>query len=754
MINVGRKEFAARCAACHGHEGTGGERGPNIADSRSERTQSEQDLRDLIRNGIPGTGMPAFLLTNQQLVPLVAFVRSLTAPAIESAPPGDITAGKDIFYGKGNCASCHMVRGRGGVLGPDLSDAGREWKLSSIEHALRAPYDHITLSNRVVSVRTTNGQTVRGIARNESNYDLQLLDISGRLHLLGQQDMLERTYERTPFMPSAKLAAEDMRNLLAYLSRLSGISVLKPDDSVHVESASLPQLDGGVSFSELIDPNPGDWPTYHGHLSGNRHTPLAQINTDNVANLAPRWIFPVPDAERLEVTPLVVNGVMYVSAVNQAYAIDARNGREIWRYKRPRTRGMVGDAAGGINRGVAVLDDRIFLVTDNAHLIALHRITGRLLWEVEMADYRHNYGATSAPLIVKNLVISGTSGGDEGIRGFLAAYKASTGERVWRFWTVPAPGERGSDTWGTKGWEHGSASTWLTGTYDPSNDLLYWNTGNPGPDLNGDNREKDNLYSDSVLALKPETGELKWYFQFTPHDVHDWDATETPMLIDTTFQGRMRQLLVQANRNGFFYVLDRRSGEFLLGKSFVHKLTWASGLAENGRPQVLPSTDPTAEGNKVCPSIEGATNWMSTAYNPMTHLFYVMALEKCTIFFKSFGLWEPGKSYFGGTYKNVPGEPGKKYLRAIDVETGTIVWEYPQRGDGESWGGVLSTAGGLVFLTDDSGALAAVRAKTGEPLWYFHTNQLWKASPMSYMVRDKQYLAVAAGSNILAFALP
>ena len=441
--------------------------------------------------------------------------------------------------------------------------------------------------------------------------------------------------------------AEETRNLLAYLTRLT-----KPGRLSEALPAAAP-----------APIQTGDWPTYHGNLSGNRHSSLVQIDASNVEKLAPKWIFSVAGPHRLEVTPLVAGGVMYVTNVNEAFALDARNGRQIWHYSRPRSKNLTGDAAGGINRGVALLGDRVFLVTDNAHLLALHRVTGGLLWDVEMADAHQHYGATSAPLVVNDLVISGTSGGDEGIRGFVAAYKASTGERVWRFWTVPLPGEPLAKSWGGRAIEHPCAATWLTGTYDPGLNLLYWTTGNPCPDFNGDERRGDNLYSDSVLALKPETGELKWYYQFTPHDLHDWDSAETPMLVDADIGGRPRKLLAQANRNGFFYVLDRTDGTFLLAKPFVKKLTWASGIGKDGRPLYLPGAEPTLAGVKVCPSMDGASNWMSTAYNPATGLFYAMALEKCNVFSKSPAWWKQGDSFYGGGARQAPGgdvrPPGK-----------------------------------------------------------------------------------------------
>lgn len=751
-IEAGKRHFEARCAACHGADGRGGERGPDIISPERARRRSADDLSELIRKGMPAAGMPAFPLPEREMRELVAFIRSLSAPAIESEAPGDVVAGAAFFFGKGKCSSCHMIKGRGGLLGPDLSELGIERTLPEIEQSLRAPGARLTQGFRLVSVRLHDGQRLRGFAKNESNYDLQLQSLDGKFHLLQREEIAELTRETASLMPEAQATEEEMRNLLAYLSRLSGAEPVA--GSTFNSSSGERASRDGISFAGIAEPRPGDWPTYHGHLSGNRHSPLRQIHTGNVGELAPKWMFPIPNSRRLEVTPVVVDGVMYVTTANRAYALDARSGRQIWRYQRPLTKGLVGDAAGGINRGVAVLGDKVFMVTDHAHLIALHRLTGKLLWDVEMADYREHYGATSAPLVVKDLVISGISGGDEGVRGFLAAYKASTGERVWRFWTIPAPGEPLSETWGGNALPHGCAATWLTGTYDAQANLLYWTTGNPCPDYNGDERKGDNLYSDSVLALEPETGKLRWYYQFTPHDLHDWDAQQTPMLIDAEFQGRQRQLLAQANRNGFFYVLDRITGELLLAKPFVEQLTWASGIGPDGRPQLVSGGAPTPAGVKACPAVEGATNWMSTAYNPETGLFYVMALEKCVIYSKSPEQWERGKSFYGGGTRDAPDEPGRKYLRAIDPQTGKIVWQYPQTGPGNSWGGALSTAGGLVFFGDDSGAFAAVEAKSGKPLWYFHTNEQWKASPMTYLAGGKQYVAVAAGSNILAFGLP
>jgi alcohol dehydrogenase (cytochrome c) len=456
----------------------------------------------------------------------------------------------------------------------------------------------------------------------------------------------------------------------------------------------------------------------------------------------------------LEGTPVVIAGVMYVTGPNQVYALDATNGREVWRYAQPRTEGLVGDPAIGLNRGVAVRGDLLFTVTDHAHVIALNRFTGQLVWGTEMADSYEHYGAVAAPLVVDNLVIAGVSAGDTGLRGFLDAYHADTGERAWRFWTIPGPGEPGSETWGDPAvMARGCGATWLTGSYDAELDLLYWSTGNPCPDLNGERRPGDNLYTNSVVALKPQTGELDWYFQFTPHDTHDWDAQEPLLLIDEAFQGRPRKLLVQGNRNGFFYVLDRTNGQFLLGEPFVNQ-TWAEGLDDSGRPIVRPGSDPTATGSDVCPAIRGATNWWATSYHPGTKLFYLLAHESCMTYTKNDDDWQRGRSWLGGSVRLADGSPNQKFIRALDIQTGDVAWSYAQTGQAQTYSGVLSTAGDLVFFGEDSGAFAALDARTGEPLWHFQANQDWKASPMTYMVGGRQYVAIASGLGFWAFALP
>ncbi len=765
---TGKQLYQSRCAGCHGEDGLGGGHGPNIVELSRPRAATKVAVRGVILKGIPDGGMPAFKVSTREADLLSTFVMTLKASAKAPAPAtsvavdaaaGNPQAGERFFFGNGGCSTCHMVQGKGGVIGPDLSAVGRDRRPAQIEQSLRdgrAPAAGGrgrrnvgrggTSSYQAVTARLRNGQTLRGIAKNEGPFDLQLLGMDGKLHLLLKSELTEVTHERT-LMPPLRATPDETRDLIAFLRTLAPDPLTK---SVFAKS----ELGPGVPFADVVSPKPGSWPTYDGNQSGNRFSPLKQINTKNVGHLAPRWMFTLPGApSSLEVTPIVVDGVMYVTSVNEAYALDARSGREIWHYSRPRSEGLAGDAASGINRGAAILGDRVFLVTDNAHLIALHRFTGQLIWDVEMADSSQNYGATSAPLVVDDMVISGVSGGDEGVRGFLDAYKASTGERVWRFWTIPKAGEPGAETWVGRASEHGCGATWFTGTYDPATKLLYWPTGNPCPDYNGDERKGDNLYTSSVVALDAQSGKLKWHYQFTPHDLHDWDATEPLTLVDADFRGEPRKLMVQANRNGFFYVLDRVTGKLLLAEPFVKRITWASGIGSDGRPKLLPGNEPTEEGQLVCPSVAGAANWPSVAFSPATKLFYFFAEESCNIYSKNTEWWVAGKSFYGGGTRRPPGDASVKFLKAIDIQTGKVTWEIPDIGGGILGSGLLATAGGLIFYGDASGAFVAADANDGRPLWHFNTGQNWKAGPMTYTVDGVQYVGVAAGSTILALSL-
>jgi len=625
--SAGRRTFEARCGACHGGAGGGGDMGPPII-MRLPKID-DRDLIKLIREGRPAKGMPPNPVTAPQMAALMKFLRSIQ----REAPP--------------------VVRMR---------------------------------------VQTTDGRTLEGDVLGQGLLDLQLRTDDQRVHLLRREGDRVRPVTQ------------------------------------HV-----------------------DWPTYNGDPGGNRYTTLTQIDKSNVARLAPKWMFSIPDAGQLQVTPVVVDGIMYVTARNECYALDAGSGRQIWHYKRPRTAGVAG---GNANRGVGVAGDRVFMMTDHAHLIALNRFTGDLLWNTALADWRQNYAASSAPLPAGNLVISGVSGGEHGANGFVTAHDQETGKEVWRFWTVPKRGEPGSETWQGIDIDHGGAPTWFTGSYDPALDIVYWPTGNPAKEYTGVDRKGDNLYSDCILALDRKTGKLKWYYQFTPHDLWDWDATQTSVLIDADWEGRPRKLMLHANRNGFFYVFDRVDGKLLLAKPFVRTITWASGIGADGRPIKLPNQEPSPKGTKVCPAQDGATNWFSPSFNPATGLYYVQTFEKCGVYTtKPEGPWRSGKTYLGGSHRGLTDPKPERILRAIDIRTGNIAWELPQPGPAHSWGGTLTTASGLVIVAEDGGGLMAVDAVSGKPLWIFQTHQNWKASPMTYMFDGKQHVAIAAGSNIIALAL-
>ena len=495
---------------------------------------------------------------------------------------------------------------------------------------------------------------------------------------------------------------------------------------------------------------PGNWLTYSGNYQGHRHSALNQINTTNVASLKPVWVYQSRDPGKFETSPLVVDGVMYISErPNVVTALDARTGRPLWAYQRQLPRDLRA-CCGAANRGLAVLDESLFLGTLDSHLVALDARTGRVRWDAVVADYKIGYAITVAPLAVKDKVIVGVSGGEYGIRGFLDAYDAKTGKRVWRFWTVPGPGEPGHETWEGESWKTGGAPTWVTGSYDPELNLIYWGTGNPGPDYDGDEREGDNLYANSLVALDAETGKLKWYFQFIPHDVHDWDANQVPVLVEGTAGGRKRKLVVQANRNSFYYILDRETGEFLSGAPFA-KQTWAQGLDARGRPIRLPNMLPVPEGIVVYPGVHGGTNWFSPSYSPLTKLFYVATREEGTTFYKTKTDYKVGEWFTAGSFRGIASVEPSGSIRALEVETGKLRWEFKLHSP--PWAGLLSTAGNLVFGGSSEGYFFALDAGSGKSLWQFPTGGPIFANPISFLVNGKQHVAIAAGNALFAFAL-
>ena len=503
---------------------------------------------------------------------------------------------------------------------------------------------------------------------------------------------------------------------------------------------------------------PGNWLTYSGNYQGHRHSALAQIDRTNVSRLEPVWIYQSREPGAIEATPIVVDGVLYVTEQPHIVtALDGRTGRPIWNYRRAAATGVSG-CCGPVNRGAALLDDTVFTSTYDGRLVALDRRTGALRWDVRVVDPSTGHSLTAAPLAVKDKVIVGISGGEFGIRGFLDAYDAKTGARVWRLWTVPGPGEPGHESWEGDSWKTGGAATWLTGTFDPELNLLYWGTGNPAPDYNGDDREGDNLYSNSLLAIDVDSGTLKWHFQFTPHDLHDWDSNQVPVLLDPPAPpeplrraGRPRKLVVQANRNGFYYVLDRETGEFLSGTQFA-KQTWAEGLDAKGRPARRAGTAPSSEGTLVYPGLAGATNWFSPSYSPVTGLFYLQAREDyAQTFYKANTPYQAGKHFEGGNARDIRGSEPRGVVKAIEALTGAVRWQFDLYAP--AYSGVLSTAGGLVFGGTREGTFLALDATTGQPLWRFQTGAPISADPVSFEIDGRQHVAIAAGQAIVVFAI-
>ena len=508
-----------------------------------------------------------------------------------------------------------------------------------------------------------------------------------------------------------------------------------------------------VTWERLLNAadEPQNWLMYSGTLDSQRHTRLEQVHTRNVDQLELKWAYQIPEIDRAETTPIVVDGVMFVTeAPSNVVALDAATGGRYWRYEHE----LPDDlriCCGRNNRGVAILGETLYMSTLDAHLVAIDARTGNLVWNREVADHQAGYSKTAAPLIVRDQVVTGIAGGEYGIRGFLDSYDPETGEQEWRAWTIPGPDHPDNRTWSGDSWRTGGSPTWITGSYDPDLDLVYWGTGNPGPDWNGDVRLGDNLYADSALALDGETGELKWYFQFTPHDVHDWDAIQIPILGDIMYEGEMRKVMMWANRNAFYYTIDRETGEFLVGTPYAQQ-TWAEGLDENGRPIRVPNTAPTPEGVVVSPPIGGGTNWWSPAYSPRTGLFYVNAFDGEQEYFTREEEYVEGETYMGGGGNNVlPIDHYQSWIRAIDPATGNIRWEYPIAP--RSTSGLLSTEGDLVFGGTVDGWFFALDALTGEELWHINVGSRVHSGPMAYAVDGRQYVAVAAGNVVFAFGL-
>jgi len=512
-----------------------------------------------------------------------------------------------------------------------------------------------------------------------------------------------------------------------------------------------------VPFDRILKGNtePQNWLTYNGAVTSQRHSGLTQITTDNAKELELKWVYQSRSLEKHEVTPLVVDGVMYtVQSPNTVIALDAANGKAIWTFNyTPDPAGR--NCCGRLTRGLAILDDKIFIGTLDANMIAIDAKTGKQIWKTQADDPKQGYAITHAPIVVKDKVIAGTAGGEYGVRGWIAAWDVNTGKEVWRFHTVPGPGEPGHETWSGDSWKHGGAPIWVTGSYDPELNLTYWGTGNPGPDWDGRARLGDNLYSCSVIAINPDTGKLVWHYQFSPHNEFDWDATQTPVLADIEWQGRQRKVMLFANRNGYFYVIDRITGEFMKGTPFV-KTNWASGFDSKGKPIPAPGSAPTLEGTLIYPGNQGGTNWYPPSFSPKTGLFYVPTWENSSttyIIGKEPPEFHEGQNFAGLFPRGgARGEDVYGAVRAIDPKTGQKVWDYRLAAPSTE-AGVLTTASNVLFSGSRDGQFFALDAQNGKMLWQTNLGPSVAAGPMSFMVNNKQYVSIQVGSALFTFGL-
>jgi alcohol dehydrogenase (cytochrome c) len=576
-------------------------------------------------------------------------------------------------------------------------------------------------SPQAVTLVVRDGTHISGARRGEDAFSIQIEEGGGRLQGYLKADLKE-------------------------IIRSSG-----PPPSV---GASAPLITSRDLLGGLADPS--RWLTFSGDYSGRRHSPLTQITPGNVHRLATEWTFQSGTMTRgrgFEATALALDGVLYVTGSNNfAWALDARTGRPFWQYRRELPGDLTYGAQAPVNRGFAMLGDRLFMVTLDAHLLALDRKSGAILWDTVLADYKIGYSATSAPLVIAGTggdkLIVGISGGEYPTRGFLDAYDPQTGARIWRFYTVPAPGEPGSETWppSSEVLARGGGGTWMTGSYDPELNLLFWGTGNPNPDYYGAGRLGDNLYTNALIAIDADTGRLKWHFQFTPHDTHDWDSNHVPVFADLNIAGTPRKVVMVANRNGFFYVLDRATGALVFGKPFTDT-TWAREIGRDGRPIVL------NDGSKGClPDQWGGTNFNPPSFDPSRRLFFVTARETCATYTPQEPKFVPGQSTMGGVVR-VDRDRGYGALRALDATTGERRWEF--RYPTPTMAGVLSTASGLVFAGDNEGNFMAFDSQSGKNLWRYSTgNGIWGAAPMTYMLDGRQQVLIPSGTTLLAFALP
>ncbi|HET7086596.1 MAG TPA: PQQ-dependent dehydrogenase, methanol/ethanol family [Rhizomicrobium sp.] len=749
-VTAGQKVFNSTCTACHGEGATGG-RGPALNSGRFTHGNGDYDLFQTIRSGVPGTQMPSFAaLPADDVWRVVTYIKSLSGGGPRAGQggneiaSGNAAAGEALFFGEGKCAACHEVNGKGAAIAADLSDEGAK-PLSAIRSGLshKAPAG-FRAPPHFADVTTTDGRRLHGFVTAEDSFTLALA-VDGKNVVLDKKAVRDIVPTRDAYPHDLNLTASQREDLVAYLAQH------KQRDFAQTSKASP---DPVLNYQRLLKSRaePQNYLSYWGGYDGHHFSELKEITPANAGKLQARWAASLPGPSALESLPLVVDGIMYVSGPpGDVYALDAKTGLQLWHFHRKQD--VVNPyQINPSNRGVAVLDGRVFFGTLDDNMIALDAHTGRELWEVRVADTLEGFTLTGAPLAVDGKIIMGSSGGEMGLRGFLDAYDPATGKRLWRFYTTAAPGEPGGGSWAGDSWKLGGGGTWLTGSYDPELHLLYWSIGNPAPSFNQLVRKGDNLFTDSVVALDPDTGKLKWWYQFTPNDSHDWDSEEDLVLADQMIDGKMRKLMLHSDRNGVFYVLDRTNGKFLWAKPFV-KATWVKGWDKQGRPIVDHSTDATPEGTIMWPAGAG-TNFQAPSYDRENETLYLHYNDIQGFMSMGPAVFERGKLYTArGSVPPPPGPPPKSGIEALDTRTGEAKWRFPVMRATNS-AGVIATRGGLVFAATAEGRFIALDAKTGHAVWSFATGGAITASPVSYAVDGKQYVAISAGNMVYAFALP
>jgi alcohol dehydrogenase (cytochrome c) len=748
-IKAGEPLFAAYCGFCHGRDAMGGETGPDLTRSVLVADDVNGDkIRPVVRNGRPDRGMPAVNVTEADLTSIIAFVHDARTKAgsvigarrrvdEEDLRTGDAKAGEQYFNGPGRCATCHSPTG-------DLAGVADRLKGLALLQRMLYPGGGRGQTAAKVSVTLPSGETVSGRLAFRDEFTIALHDTNG-WYRSWQTRQVKFTVDN-PLDAHAdqvrKYTDADMHNVLAYVQTLKRAVDTKAAPAAPAATPAAPATPapiapytgGGLEPSTLLAPPPDAWPTYHGDYTGRHHSKLSAITPENVNQLTLAWTFQTGTADGIKSAPLVVNGIAYVTAPDHLWAVDARTGRQIWQYTYPKNMGFhIG------HRGAAMYKGTVFLTTPDAHLVALDGRTGRLKWNVPIEDYRKGYWSSNAPLVVRDHLIVGISGDFDNLPGLLKSFDPDTGKEQWVFYSTPPPGTPGSLSGGATG-----GQMWMTGTYDPELNLVFVGTGNPTPVLNGPVRPGDNRWTGSILAINPDTGKLAWGFQASPHDTHDWDAAEVPVLVDATFKGEPRKLLLQASRNGYYFVLDRTTGKNLLTTPFA-AVNWASGIDKDGRPTPDPAKEPSRDGRLVAPDEGGGTNYRAPSFDPATGLFIVSARDAYALyFFKE----EHGKyGWAGADY----GVHSRGSIRAMDYQTGQVRWNHEVGGGSSS--GILTTDSGVTFTGDGSGNIMALRTSDGATLWHASIGGAGN-SPVSVEIDGRQHLLVGGGGVLYAWRLP